>query len=280
MMMNMVGNRVITKEICEQHHAFDPVVWRDDQQTRVGMLDPSYGGGDRCVWGWLEFGYDIKDRQIIRFGDYKIVPFAPNSSMTPEDQVAQFVKSESESNFIEAENIFYDSSGKGTIGAAFARVFGFKVPAAIFFGGNPTIRPVRHDLWVQEKDGSKRLKRCDEEYRKFVTELWFAARNVIECDQMRELPEEVAKEGWMREYTDAPGGKTEVETKDETRERLGMSPDLFDCFVTGIEGCRQLGFQIGRLGEDVVENETNDDWFETEAKAWQETIKSKLLVHR
>ena len=71
----------------------------------------------------------------------------------------------------------------------------------------PLQRPVRHDLYVQETDGTKRLKRCDEEYRKFVTELWFATRHVIECGQMRNLPEEVAKEGYVREYdTEALGG--------------------------------------------------------------------------
>lgn len=281
MMMNMVGNRVITKELCEQHGAFTDVIWKNDQQTRVGFLDPAWAGknADRCVFGWLDFGEDREGRQIISFGKYMVVPFASNSKIEPDDQIAQFVEEQARMNDIEPENIFYDSSGKGTTGAALARVFGFKAPKAVYFGGNPTTRPVRHDLYVNEPNGVKRLKRCDEEYRKFVSELWFASRNVIECGQMRNLPEEVAHEGCLREYMEAPGGKIEVEKKEDTRERMGMSPDLYDAFVVGIEGARQLGFKIERLGEAVIVEKGEDDWFEKDAEEFQDVLKSKLLSH-
>ncbi len=279
MMMNMVGNRVITKELCEQHQAFEDVIWMNDRQTRIGFLDPAWGGvnADRCVWGWLEFGTDVTGKEIMRFGEYIVVPFAPNSTIPPDDQIAQFVQIEARKNGIETTDIFYDSTGRGTIGAAMARVFGFNVPVPVAFGDMPSKRPVRHDLFVEEEDGSKRLKRCDEEYRKFVTELWFSARHVIECDQMRNLPEEVAREGYMREYQLAPGGKIEVETKDETRERMGMSPDLFDAYVVGVEGARQRGFKIGRLGQDLIENQPEEAFFEEETKQWNAVIRSNLL---
>lgn len=280
MMMNMVGNRVITKDLCDQHRAFDNVVWSDNNQMRVGFLDPSYSAnGDRCVWGWLEFGINVEGKMILSFGGYKIIPFAAVSNTTPEDQIAHFVQREASHLVIEPVNIAYDSTGKGTIGAAFARVFGDEVPMPVYFGGNPTARPVRHDLYVMEKDGTKRLKRCDEEYRKFVSELWFASRNVIECGQMRNLPEEVAREGYMREYALAPGGKIEVETKADTKERMGCSPDLYDAFVTGIEIARQRGFVIERLGEDIIESKSEDDYFAAEATKYQAAIKSKLLNH-
>ena len=280
MMMNMVGNRVITKDLCDQHHAFDNVVWRDNQQMRVGFLDPSYSAnGDRCVWGWMDFGLDTNNTLILSFGGYKIIPFASGSNMTPEDQIAFFVQREASHLSIDPTNIAYDSTGKGTIGAAFARVFGDQVPVPIYFGGNPTMRPVRHDLYVMEENGTKRLKRCDEEYRKFITELWFSSRNVIECDQMRNLPEEVAREGYMREYALAPGGKIEVETKADTKERMGCSPDLYDGLVVGIEIARQRGFIIERLGEEIIESRPEDDYFTSEARKYRESIKSKLLNH-
>lgn len=281
MMMNMVGNRVITQELCNQHHAFEKVVWKGNPLTRIGFLDPAWGGGDRCVWGWLEFGEDIDGKQIIRFGEYKIVPFATHSAIAPDEQIGMFVRDNARLMDIQPENIFYDSSGRGTIGAAMAKVFGFRIPVPIYFGDNATKRPVRHDLFVTEENGTERLKRCDEEYRKFVTELWFSVRNVIECGQMRELPEDVAREGYMREYMPAPGDRIEVEPKDETRERMGMSPDLFDALVCGVEGARQRGFEIGRVGEGViVEGKQEDtDWFETESKAYDEAIKGQLLKH-
>lgn len=281
MMMNMVGNRVLTKEICDQHNAYGDIIWKDDQQFRIGFLDPAYGGinADRCIWGWLEFGEDREGLQMISFGEYLNIPFATNSNVPPEDQIARFVQQEAARNFIDPENIFYDSTGKGTMGAAFARLFGNVVPVPIYFGGNPTARPVRHDLFVTESNGTKRLKRCDEEYRKFVTEAWFAVRNVVECGQMRRMPTEVAQEFFMREYALAPGGKIEVETKDDTRKRMGCSPDLADSFAVGIEGARQRGFKIERLGEAVIVEKGEDDWFEKDAEEFQDVLKSKLLSH-
>ncbi len=281
MMMNMVGNRVITKELCEQHQAFGDVMWRDDQQTRVGFLDPAWAGenADRCVFGWLDFGYDVSGKQIISFGEYMVIPFPPNSKLEPDDIIAHFVRDQARLLDIDPSNIFYDSTGKGTTGAALARVFGNQVPNPIYFGGNPTSRPVRHDLFVLEPDGTKRLKRCDEEYRKFVTELWFASRNIIECGQMRNLPQEVAREGCLREYMEAPGGKVEVEKKEDTILRVGESPDLYDALCCGLEGARQLGFRIERLGESIIESQGEPDFFEQEAREYDKAVKSQLLNH-
>jgi hypothetical protein len=136
---------------------------------------------------------------------------------------------------------------------------------------------VRHDLFITDERGDKRHKRCDEEYSKFITELWFAVRNVIECGQMRELPEEVINEGCAREYTTVKGYKIEVESKEEMKETLGYSPDLFDALTFGVEGARQRGFQIKRLGGEVVVENAEPDWLEREAKQYEEALKGCLL---
>lgn len=284
MMMNMVGKRVITMEFCQQHHAFEKVVWRGTPLYKIGFLDPAWGGNnaDRCVWGWLEFGLAQDGTEIIRFGEYMLVPIIANIGIQPDDQIAQFCKKQASMNGIDPTDIFYDSTGRGTVGAAFARVFGDQVPVPVAFGDRPSSRPVRYDLFVEEEWGEQRLKRCDEEYGKFVTELWFSARMVIECDQMRELPEEVAKEGCCREYTIVKGNKIDVESKDDTIERMGVSPDLFDAYVVGIEGARQRGFKIKRLGEDVIvesRKKNGEDWLDSESKAYDKAIKDRLLVH-
>lgn len=278
MMFNMQQNRVITMLLCEQHKAFDKALWRDDQKTKIGFLDPAWGG-DRCIWGWLEFGMSMDGEQIIRFAEYKAVPFAAGK-VDVDDQIAQFVQREARQNGIKPSDIFYDSTGRGTTGAAFARVFGMDVPVPVAFGDRPSRRPVRHDLMIfDELLGVKRHKRCDEEYSKFVTELWFAVRNVVECEQLREVPEDVIQEGSKREYYSVPGGKVEVEPKADMKERIGFSPDLFDAFVVGIEGARQRGFVIGRLGEEVIENQGDDEFFEKEAKEWDDAIQKGLLNH-
>jgi hypothetical protein len=59
---------------------------------------------------------------------------------------------------------------------------------------------------------------------------------------------------------------------------LGKSPDLFDCLAIGVEKARQLGFTIGRLGQDVVDvQKQEEDWFETERKLEEDAIKAGLL---
>lgn len=280
MMIGMIGSRVITKEICEQHHAFDKAVWKDETRIRIGALDPAWGGpnADRCVWMTGEIGLDKDGVQILRCNEPLLVPIVAEIGIPPDDQIAKFVQKEARSSGIEPSNIFYDSTGRGTTGMAFARVFGAEVPVAIAFGDRPTQRPVRHDLWINDH-GTRRLKRCDEHYSKFVTELWFSTRHAIECDQIRELPENVMLEGCMREYGTVAGNKTEVESKDDTRERMGCSPDLYDCFAILVEGARQRGFQIKRLGIELIEEGNPNAWIDKLANDTYKMLKSKELTY-
>ena len=281
MVMGMIGNRVITKQLCEDHHAFDRAIWRDDQFTNIGFLDPAWGGpnADRCIWGWLKFGTDLNGVQLMELMDIEEVPIVAGGK-EPDDQIAEYCKRSAIGNNVPPENIFYDSTGRGTIGAAFARVFGSVVPVPVAFGDRPSDRPVRHDLFVQEENGKRRLKRCDEEYGKRVTELWFGVRNIIECDQFRGLTEALCKEGSSREYQLLPGGKIDVEPKSDMRERTGQSPDLFDGLCCGVFGARERGFKTQRLGYEIIEaEEDTEDFFEKEAKEWEAMIADKLLKH-
>jgi hypothetical protein len=85
---------------------------------------------------------------------------------------------------------------------------------------------------------------------------------------MRGMTDDVIDEGCMREYRVVGGdAKIEVETKDELKDRMGKSPDLFDWLAIAVEGCRQRGFRIQRLGE-TVENKANSimSWYVNEQK--------------
>jgi hypothetical protein len=127
------------------------------------------------------------------------------------------------------------------------------------FGGKPTDRVVSTSLQIRDKDTQQmRLKRCDEHYSKFVTELWFSTRYVIEARQMRELPENVMDEGCRCEWKMVHGDKIEIETKEDMKERLNVSPDLFDAFVTALEGARRLGFQIANVNTSATK--VDDGW--------------------
>lgn len=280
MMLGFTGDRVITAELCENNGAKSRAMWLDTKRTRIGFIDPSWTSiGDRCVWGWLEFGEDINGGDIIRFGGTYIIPLVGGVRDEPDDQIAAYVKSSADMLGIQPENIFYGSTGRGTTGAAFAKVFGHRAPVPIAEGGIPSSRAVWPEELVDEGNGTRRPKRCDEAYSKFITELWFNVRNIIKAGQMRELTEEVITEGCSRRYTTVKGHKIEVESKEDMKETLGRSPDLFDALSFGVEGALQRGFVLKKLGAEVKAKDQEPDWFEEEAERYESLIKGKMLQH-
>lgn len=273
----LVLNRVITEDFCRLHGAHDVAFWMGTARTWIYGLDPAYGGGDRCVGGVIEFGDGLDGKPILKVHPPEIIPINLNFNTPAEDQIAAFVKSRLQELKVPVENCFYDSFGKGTLGFSFAQVFGSQTPRPVDFGQKATDRPVRHDLWVEE-NGGRRLKRCDEEYSKFVTELWFSVREVIQGNQMRELPRDVMEEGCMREYYKVSGNRTEVEPKEDMKERLECSPDLFDWLCVCVEGARQRGFRIVRIGEEV-KPENRRDWLAEELVDYQNDLKKHRPVY-
>lgn len=285
MRSNITALRVLTMQLCRNNKAFEDVLWKDGKLKRIYFLDAAYSGlgGDRCVGGYLDFGECVDGIFRIKVGKLETLFVNVRLQMTPEDQIAGHIFQKCNELGIAGTDIFYDDTGRGSLGAAFARKFGFVVPVPVPFGGRPSTRPVRHDLKkLDPKKSTPRHIQCDEYYSKFVTELWFSVRYVIECDQMRSLPEDVAREGCMRCYKMVAGNKIEVEPKDEVRERLGSSPDLFDALATGIEGARQRGFQIRMLAtvtNDGSSRESSMKYLEELAGRQRRLMESKQLKH-
>lgn len=281
----MLNRRVITKDLCRNHRASEQAMWKSTQRTRLYACDAAYSGigGDRCVAGWAEFGEASTGEQILRINPPQIIPISISGDKIPEDQIAEFIRDDAASAEIEPDHIFYDSTGRGTLGIAFARVFEYlkKKPVPVEFGGKPSRRPVRHDYFTSE-NGSKRHVRCDEFFVDKVSELWMVSRYAIETEQIRELPADVIDEGCQREYGTEKGNKTFVESKHDkrARERMKVSPDLYDWFVTIIEGARQLGFQIRKVGAPLVElNDEEDDWADRENRKFRRLLAEALPKH-
>lgn len=273
------ARRVLTREMCDQFHAFDDVVWAGTQRTKIAACDPAYGGvgGDRCPIGHIEFGEDVDGRIVVACYPPVPVPVSVRRSERPEDQISVFARDYCERNGIPPENFGYDSTGRGSLGTALARVWSAFVEP-VEFGGPATKRPVDQNLFVIDDDGQKRLKLCCEHYRKWVTEGWFSVRYVVEANQMRQLPTEVASELYMREWKMVVGDKIEIETKDETKLRMGRSPDWADWLVTAIEVARRRGFKINRLGNNLTSTE-DESWMEKEADEYDAAIRENLLIH-
>lgn len=276
----MVSDRVITIGLCNKNKAFDDGLWENPKFTDIYAVDPAYGGGDRCVAGRVRIGTLADGKQAIEIGTPEIIPIKLNAGMEPEEQIAEFVFQKMRDMNIASENGFYDSFGRGTLGNAFAKVFGSSCPVPVDSGARPTERPVRYDLFIIDK-GRKRLKTCREHYSKFVTEMWFSVREAIESQQVRKLPRNVADEGQLRMFSIVSGNKVEVEPKDEMKKRIRKSPDLFDWLAIAVEGCRQRGFKILRVPSISEEAQTNPlmDRYISEQKKLQE-LRSKSKFRR
>lgn len=271
--------RVISKDFCIQNRASEEVVWDSDAITKIYSLDPAYGGGDRCVGREIKFGKEANGGDVLDVGTPETIPIKINTGIDPEDQIAAFVKNRLSQLDIPPENCFYDSFGRGTLGFAFSKVFAGKCPVPVDSGAQATNRPVRYDLFIKDEvTKNQRLKRCDEHYKKFVTEMWFSVREVIDSQQMRGLDAETIREGCMRKFSLNNQNKREVEPKEDMKERLGKSPDYFDNLAIGVEGARQKGFKIQKLGVALTP-EDKPDWMQEDYEEYRETIKGKLLTH-
>ncbi len=230
--------RVITRQMCLKFEAMDAPIWKSDKHTKIGFLDAAYGaiGGDRCIFGELWFGKDPNEKELIALKETALVPVSVALNDLPEDQVAKWVKDQCEKRQIAPENFFFDSTGRGSLVGAFARLWSPNV-GLVEFGGRPTERYV--------SDGIKVL--CKDYYFNFVSELWFSVAYAIQSGQFRGMTEEVMNEGAMREWGFVGANKIQVEPKDKMKLKCGRSPDLFDALVCGVEGARRKGFAIQRL---------------------------------
>ena len=244
------ARRVITRQLCLKHSAMEDPIWLNNTRTRIGCLDAAYRGvgGDRCVFMELHFGENSERNQILALIEAMVIPITDQIKDSPEDQIAIKVREECERRVIRPENMGFDSTGRGTLMSSFARLWSPNV-VPIEFGGSPTDRPVSNGIDML----------CKNYYSKFVTELWYSVRLLIESDQFRGMNEDVMMEGCSREWTFVGGNKIEVEPKEKMKLKTGRSPDLFDCLATGVEMARRLGFKIDRV-VNTPSSAGNDRW--------------------
>jgi len=279
MKIAMMARRVITRKMCRDNHALDMPRWLNDDRKRIASLDAAYGG-DRCMFGWGEFGTDIEGRQILCVYPPFIVPIIVGKD-EPENQIARWVKHKCEDLRIEPEDFFHDSTGRGSLGTALARHWSAACNP-IEFGGRPTTRPVSLDMFIHDEETSgMRLKLSDEHYYNFVTELWFAVRYMIESGQLRGLSDDVMDEGCKREWDYVPRGGVkviQVEPKEDMKVRTRQSPDMFDQLAILAEGARRRGFQIAKLAKETDQSDY-DSWLEEEAKKQSDIFQSAMLEH-
>lgn len=270
--------RIVPHSLPEKAGATNGVVWDGaDALTDVLSLDAAYGGegGDRCVLTNLRFGKEVNGGDVIDMVKQIDVPISLGwKASLAEEQIAKFCKEYAESNRIPPRNFFFDA--RSTLAMTLARVWSAEVNA-VDFGGNATDRPVSQDEYIDDpKTGERRLKKCNEHYSKFVTELWFTIYYLMIGKQIRGLTTEVIAELRRRIWKKVSGDRIQAESKKEMKLRLNESPDLADSLVTGVEGCRRLGFIIAVLKPKDVQ-QPDDDWLQKALDKQRGSIKKREL---
>jgi hypothetical protein len=280
MKIGLMAKRVLTMDLCRQFRASEDVTWSGKPTIKIYALDAAYGG-DRCIGGAAEFGEDVNGNQILAFDEPHEIPIIVGAG-EPEDQISVRVRAECEARDIPPDCMGHDATGRGSLGTAIARVWSAQTHP-VEFGGRPTDRPVSLDMFVEDADTKqRRLKRCDEHYDRFVTELWFSVRYAVEAGQIRRLPEEPKEELCLRAWEDKNGKKsvepkTGTPTKPGMKQRTGKSPDYGDWAALIVEMARRKGFNIAKLAATKSEPET--DWVAEESKRYRKAIKAGLLQH-
>jgi len=265
------SRRVLTRNMAMKHHAMEDPIWRDSRRIKIAFLDAAYKGvgGDRCVYGEMEFGDEAeadlgtaittaiisqtdlssKRRKILALTDIAIVPIVGNNKEEAEEQIVAFVKGRCESAKIDPDSFFFDSGMRTGLVSTFARLWSPLV-VPIDCGGTPSTRTVSAQITTL----------CKDYYSKFITELWYSVRLIVEAGQFRGMTEDVLTEFCQREWKMVGNNKIEVEAKTEMKMKTGRSPDLADAVAVGCEGARRKGFIIDNLTKPTAATNASQKW--------------------
>ena len=264
------SRRVLTAQLCRKHHAMDEPTWLDSTRVKIGSLDAAYrgAGGDRCIFSEVDFGPESevidpakiltslvmqdtrkkKRRYILSLVDTVLVPIDVTKLIEPEEQIVNFVQTLCITRGIPPENFFYDSGMRTGLVNAFAAMWSTKTNP-IDCGGSPSEHMVSAQIQVP----------CHKYYSKFITEIWFNVRHLVEAGQMRGMTQPVLNEFCAREWTMVAGNKIEVEPKKKMKEKIGRSPDLADSVALAVLGAIRRGFVIDNL-KSPLEKKQNVRW--------------------
>lgn len=257
------SRRVLTRQMCEKFGARNEPIWLNSNRTQIAFLDAAYRGvgGDRCIFGVLEYGDEMppeselptalitamvnqpeaerNKRRIMHLKETALVPLSNDIKELPEDQIVTFVMRKCLQYGIPPENFYFDSGMRTSLVLAFTRLWSPTVNS-IDCGGKASERKVSYDIDVV----------CRDYYSKFITELWYNVRQVVEAGQFRGMTDDVMLEFSSREWTMVGANKIEVEPKAKMKAKTGRSPDLADAVAVGVWGAIVKGFVIRRLVGD------------------------------
>jgi hypothetical protein len=228
-------------------HVFDQPEWAAKPVDILGF-DPSFSsGGDRFAVAHGQYGKDKNGLQQLALKNIVVLHEDLSIRNEPRDiQMAKQIRKYCEDNKIEIENVGGDASGPG--GIAFSSILitlwktGF---VQVKFGGKASKTTISYE---DPRTG-------EDTFRNRRSEIWYVSRDAIRRGQIKGMTSEIAREMKQVTYKSEKTDKVRimVEGKDETKKRLGFSPDLAEAFFIMIDVARQrLGFNLAIQGTETV----------------------------
>lgn len=222
------SNTVLSEATLIRFHAFEGVTWKSGF-TVSASLDPAFGG-DSCIFRTFRRGHDTQNNMKILCDETLTIPIVANDPIPADYQIANKVISLCKDRKIAPDEFILDATGIGRgVGAILQREWSSRIEICNF-GGAPSDRIVSEEHSVP----------ANKEYDRFVTELWFAAREFVEADMIRGLDQITAVQLCSRTYEDKGVGgnrKLSIQKKDE----MLHSPDEADALTCALELLRRKG---------------------------------------
>lgn len=214
--------------------SFDAPVWAS-VKIPIASADPSFSVvGDKFVvsLGWV--GDNLMGEKQVAFNKQVELHEDMRIKDKPRDfQLAEQLIALCKEHGVEPENLGIDASGPG--GLAFFSIVSSLWSSkclAVKFAGKGSQSTISLD---DDRTG-------EEAYYNRRSEIWFGVRDPLRNGLVRGLPEQMAREMKGVEFTTHKHGSNlivKVEPKEDTKKRLGFSPDYADSGFIMIDVARQ-----------------------------------------
>jgi len=247
---------VLSMPMITRSNAFEDCSF-DQEAVPVAGLDPAFEGDDRCVLRLAKCG-KVNGKMTLRLERKAYIKVKVKPDDPSHYQIVRQTREICKNEGVTPYYFGLDSTGEGGgLASIFQREWSREI-LCVEFGGRPSRHPV----------SNTNPKRCDEEYDRRVTELWFFFRLILLNEQIRGLDPESAME-FCRRWWAMKGNYVSLETKDKMKERTRRSPDIADADV--------VTAQVAHLRCKLTPNDTTHGDASPDSP-WKRFLKKRALV--
>jgi hypothetical protein len=228
---------IVSDILLARHGALEKPIW-DGTPKDIAGIDPSYTeGGDRFVFTHMKYGKLISGKWAIAVEKQYVLNRRAGSQEDFQYEMIQQIHDLSVKLGIPNQWMGVDASAGGIFWSIGEREL-LKGWHAVSFAGAASDLPVSAQYAMRnEVTGKPQVGK--ELFHNMASELCFAARYFLECEQLKGITPDLAWEMTQRKYVRRTR-KIIIESKTDMKKRIGKSPDLFDSFAVGLFVARKV----------------------------------------